>query len=427
MTLKRFRIPLAPAGVSPTQRKNFINVQVDAVGIGLANAASPFLPVFLTRLGASNFQIGLLTSMPGLTGLILAIIVGRFLQGQRNVVPWFSRARLLVVSAYAATGLAGFIVPKEYLVPTILGIWAIATIPQITVAVGFSVVMNAVAGPTHRYELMSRRWSILGLTTAMTVALAGQILDRIHFPINYQVVFLGLSLGGLVSYYFSSHIELPDVTPPIPVKGRSFKQRLKEYSDLILSHDDFVRISIKRLVFLTGTMLATPLLPLYYVKEVQASDAWIGIISMAQTAVLLVGYFLWTRESRLRGSRFVLIWTTLGISLYPALVASTQQVEIIVILAALAGIFQAGIDLVFFDELMKTVPVEHSATFVSLAQSLQYFSAVIAPTIGTLLATQIGIGGALFVSAAIRFIGFLLFTFWQAKPEQNLDMPENQG
>jgi MFS family permease len=413
--LKRIRFSFAPAGVTPTQKKNFINVQVDAMGIGLANAASPFLPIFLTRLGATNFQVGLLTSMPGFTGLVMALLVGRFLQGQRNVVPWFSRARLLVVSAYAATGLAGFIVPEKYLIATILGIWAIATIPQTTVAVAFSVVMNSVAGPTHRYELMSRRWSILGLTSALTVAIVGQVLDKINFPINYQLVFLGLSLGGLISYYFSSHIEIPDVVAPIPTPGRSLKQRFQEYSSLIRANDEFVRIAIKRLVFITGTMLATPLFPLYYVREVQANDSWIGFINMAQTAVLLVGYFIWTRQSRLRGSRFVLIWTTLGISLYPALVASTQRVEIIVLLAAIAGIFQAGIDLVFFDELMKTIPVEQSATFVSLAQSLQYFSAVIAPIVGTLLASWIGLSGALIVSAAIRFTGFLLFTFWQPK------------
>jgi asparagine synthase (glutamine-hydrolysing) len=41
------------------------------------------------------------------------------------------------------------------------------------VNVAFSVVMNAVAGPEHRYDLMSRRWSILGLTSAFTVALVG--------------------------------------------------------------------------------------------------------------------------------------------------------------------------------------------------------------------------------------------------------------
>jgi MFS family permease len=160
-------------------------------------------------------------------------------------------------------------------------------------------------------------------------------------------------------------------------------------------------------------VLATPLFPLYYVREIQASDAWIGIISTAQTAVMLIGYFLWTRESRLRGSRFVMLWTTLGLGLYPAMVAVTSRVEVIAILAGLAGVFQAGIDLVFFDELMRTVPEEHSATFVSLMQSLQYVSAAFAPTVSTLLSTQIGLSGALLVSAGVRLTGFLLFLLWQ--------------
>src|SRR4026208_374132 len=69
------------------QKDNFRYVQIDAVGVSISNVAAPFLPVFLTRLGASNFQVGLLSSMPGVTGLLLAIVVGRFLQTQRNVVP----------------------------------------------------------------------------------------------------------------------------------------------------------------------------------------------------------------------------------------------------------------------------------------------------------------------------------------------------
>lgn len=411
--MKLLRWSAAPPDVSPVQRKNFINVQIDGIGIGLANAASPFLPVFLARVGASNFQVGMLTSMPALTGLFFAILVGRFLQTRRQVVPWFSAARLMVVSSYAATGLAAFFVPREHLVTTVLIIWAVATLPQTVVAVCFSVVMNAVAGPRHRYELMSRRWSVLGLTTAITVAVVGQVLDRIAPPLNYQVVFLGLSLGGLVSYYFSSHIELPDAAPPPPEKGLSLRAKAQNYARLILAERDFVRFAIQRFVFLSGTSLAVPLFPLYFVREVEASDAWIGAINTAQTAILLVGYFVWTRTTRLRGSRFVLLWTTLGLTLYPALTAFTHRVELILVFAGLAGIFQAGLDLVFFDELMKTVPAEYSATFVSLAQSLQYMSAVVAPVAGTLLANQIGIGNALLVSAALRLSGFALFALWR--------------
>lgn len=415
--LKRLKISAAPADASPAQRRNFINVQIDAIGIGLANAASPFLPVFLTRLGASNNQIGLLTSLPGITGLILALPIGRLLQRQRNIIPWFSGSRVLVISAYALTGLVPFIVPDPYQVIAILAIWALATIPQTGLAVCFSVVMNLVAGPHLRYDLMSRRWSILGITTALTAAIAGQVLVRLDFPVNYQFVFIALSIGGLISYIFSSRIRLPNSEPPPEVQQHSLAAQTRNYTRLIADHPDFVRFSVKRFTFLFGTLLATPIFPLYYVREVNASDAWIGLISTAQTAVLVVGYFFWTRQYRRRGSRFVLLWTTLALSAYPALVSSTQNVQLIALLAGLSGIFQAGIDLVFFDELMKTVPVEFSATFVSLSQSLTYAASIFAPLVGTQLSAIFGLGEVLMVSAALRLVGFFLFAFWNPRPK----------
>ena len=396
--------------VPPTvNKKNFINVEIDAVGIGLASAAAPFLPVFLTQLGATTFHVSLLTAMPAVTGFLLAIPVGRFLQGRRKIVPWFSAARLLVVLSYALTGLITFLLPRDMAVFGILGIWALATLPQTMVAIGFSVVMNAVAGPNSRYELMTRRWSILGFTTSVMVVLAGEILDRIGFPMNYQTVFMALSLGGLISYYFSSHIDLPDSEPPPAGDDLTLKQRIKEIANLIWSEKPFITFNYKRLIFLAGTAMAAPIFPIYFVKEVHASNAWIGIISTAQSAILIIGYFFWSRQSRQRGSRPVLAWTTLGLSLYPALVSQTHEVWLIAIFAGMAGIFQAGLDLVFFDELMKTVPVEYSATFVSVSQSIQYLSAIAAPIIGSFLAGTLGLGGALLVSASIRLLGFVLF------------------
>ena len=229
-----------PKELTPTQKQNFLRVQIDGIAIGLASAAAPFLPVFLARLGATNLQVGLLTAMPGFTGLFLAILVGRFLQTRRQVVPWYSAGRLMVVSSYALTGLVPFIVPRDYQVAAVLCIWAVATLPQTLVSVCFSVVMSAVAGPKHRYDLLSRRWSTMGLTTAITVALVGQVLDKISFPINYQVVFLGLSVGGLFSYYFSSHIELPDAEPPAHLAGQSLLQQIKNYVGLVRNERAFV-------------------------------------------------------------------------------------------------------------------------------------------------------------------------------------------
>jgi len=407
--VKRINWSAAPNDASPTQRRNFINVQNDAIGVGLANAGAQFLSVFLTRLGATSTQVGLLTSMPALTGLLIAIPVGRFLQTRRKIIPWFSGSRLLIISSYALTGIVPFIVPEEWIVPAVLLIWMLVTIPQIVLNVTFSVVMNAVAGPHRRYDLMSRRWSILGLTTAIVVTIIGQVLVRLDFPINYQIVFLSVSLGGLFSFYFSSRIQIPDLeTLPTKSNGAA-RSGIIEYWSLLKQYPDFLSISFKRFVYFFGFTLAVPLFPLYYVRSIGAPDSWIGFINTAQTAVLLVGYYIWTRQSKVRGNRFVLLWTTFGLALYPALMASTEVLQVIVILAGMAGIFQAGIDLVFFDELMKTVPVEYSATFVAFAQGLQYAAALVAPLLGTYLADQIGIEGALIISSGVRFIGFILF------------------
>jgi MFS family permease len=168
-------------------------------------------------------------------------------------------------------------------------------------------------------------------------------------------------------------------------------------------------------VYLSAVTLATPVLPLYFVRVVKASDAQIGTINMTFTFFLLGGYLIWPRISRRAGGRFVLLATTLGMVLYPLLTATTHQVTSILFFAAIAGLFQGGLDLVFFDEYMKTIPEEYSAILVSLGQSIQYLSAIAAPLIGTSLASVLGLGGALWVSAGLRLIGFLLFLMSQRK------------
>ena len=394
---------------SEVQKRNFRYVQIDAIGVSISNVAAPFLPVFLTRLGASNFQVGLLTSMPGITGFILAIVVGRFLQTRKNIVPWYSFSRLLVISCYAMTGLFTFFLSKEYTVIATLAIWAFATLPQTALAVAFSVVMNAVAGPEGRYALLSRRWAIFGLTGVIMTFLVTRTIDLVEFPHNYEMMFFGLSIGGLISYYFSNRIQLPDQTPPPLAPSSSALDSIRNYFSLIRGAPAFMSFATKKFVYYSAVTLSAPIMPLFLVREVKATDSQIGTITMAMTLVMLAGYFVWPWSSRKYGGRFVLLATTFGLAFYPALAAATPQVPLIILYAGIAGLFQAGLDLVFFDELMKTVPPEYGATFVSLAQSLQYLSAILAPLIGAWLADFIGLGGALWVSAGLRLLGFILF------------------
>src|SRR5689334_18903216 len=211
------------------QKRNFRYVQIDAIGVSISNVAAPFLPVFLTRLGASNFQVGLLSSMPGMTGLVLALLVGRFLQTRRNIVLWYSVSRLMVILCYALTGILTLLIAEKFAIIATLAIWAFATLPQTALAVAFSVVMNAVAGPEGRYALLSRRWTIFGLTSVIGTFIITRLIDLLSFPLNYAIMFMVLSLGGFFSYYFSRKIQMPEqVLPPLP-EAHSPRQNLSNY------------------------------------------------------------------------------------------------------------------------------------------------------------------------------------------------------
>jgi hypothetical protein len=99
------QVLLHPATAAEANQRN---VLIDGIGVGLVSGVATFLSVFLVRLGASNFMVGLLTSMPALAGMLLAMPIGEFLGRQRQIVPWFSKARLFVLSCYALTGLVPF-------------------------------------------------------------------------------------------------------------------------------------------------------------------------------------------------------------------------------------------------------------------------------------------------------------------------------
>jgi MFS family permease len=202
---------------------------------------------------------------------------------------------------------------------------------------------------------------------------------------------------------------LPDKIAPIKKVKISLKEQISSYVGLIWQEKPFVSYIWKRFIFLSGAALAAPLLPLYYVREINASDYWIALIQIAANTTVILGYFFWTNQSRKRGSRLVLLATTFGSALFPILVGVSRQVWPVVIFAGLNGIFQAGLNLVFFDELMKRVPPDHSATFVAAAQTLQYLSMVVAPLLAPVLSAWLGFSVALLLAGGISVLGFVFF------------------
>ncbi|MCU0509673.1 MAG: MFS transporter [Anaerolineae bacterium] len=384
------------------------NVLIDGIGVGITAGVGSFLSVFLVRLGASPFQVGLLTAMPALTGMLLSIPVGEFLSRRSNIVPWYARSRFLVLLCYVLTGLVPFFVSQSASPTVIILIWALATLPQTLVTVGFTVVMGGVAGPGGRFTLMSRRWTILGLTNSLTVVIVGQLLNLFAFPLNYQVVFIGSAVGALISVIFSSSLRLP---PQEVREGQAgFISLIRDHGGALRNNKPFLNFTAAQFVFRWGMALALPLLPLYWVRSVGASDGQISAINSASTFMMMLSYFLWTSVSRRRGERFVLLIAAFGVSFYPLVTAFTTQPALLVVWAGIAGFFVGGVDLVFFDVVLDTCPRENQAAYVGIYQTTVQTATFLAPLAAAALADAFGLVIALIVATVLRFAGAILLT-----------------
>jgi MFS family permease len=181
---------------------------------------------------------------------------------------------------------------------------------------------------------------------------------------------------------------------------------------LMRAHPAFTRTISSQFIYRFGISFAAPLLPLYYVLTLNASDESIGIINTVGGIVLIGAYFLWARLSRRRGIRFALLAATLPFAIYPIILSFTQHVPLVILLTGIAGIFSAGIDLVLFDMVISSYPQEHGAMFSGVQQTTVYVAGFIAPLVATALATSISISFALLMAGVIRLVGFAMFVLF---------------
>jgi MFS family permease len=391
------------------QARNYRLVQVDSVFVGLVTVAGTFLPVFLVRLGATGTEVGLLTSIPALTAFLFAIPLGRWLQGRHRIVPWYSRLRLVAWTSYGVMALVVMMVPAAMAVPAILLVWAAASLPSMAGLVAFPIVMDGAAGPQGRFDLLGRRWAIAGFVTSVAVIAAGEALGLVGFPANFQWLLMGCGLAGACSFLISRRIDIHDQVPPPADPAAAIRARLRSFTGLIRDQPSFLEFELRSFVYTAGVGLATPLLPLLYVNEVHAPDAWIGIIGAAQSVGAVAGFLIARQTSRRRGASAVLLPSLLVAALVPAVLALMDSLPVLAVVAMIGGVATAGAQLALFNELMKRVPRSHGVTFSSVDQSLQNLALIIAPSTGGVLAVTLGVRQGLVVAAVVALGGLALF------------------
>jgi len=394
------------------EERNALALYLDAAWFGvLSGIAGTFVTVFAIRLGASTRAVGLLSSLPALINVFWLIPAARIIEHQRRRLPIILGTGFLQRLGYFFIALVPLL-PPTYQVGALIGVITLLTFPAAMASIAFTSMMADIVPIERRARVVSVRNMLMSGVSTIAVLVGGKLLDLIVFPINYQVCFTVGFLVSLVSLYYLHRLQVPDaVTARRDARRPPPHRRMIRAIRLLGQQRAFVRFTLGAFIYHWGIYLPIPLYSIYRVRNLGASDTWIGLLSMTFTATTIIAYIYWGRMAGKKGNRTALVISSLGLALFPALTGLSPRLEPLLGVAVIGGAFSAGFNLSLFNTLLEVAPAEHRPSYVAIYTALINVTAFLGPILGSHLAELWGIRAGLFLGGAARVLGGLVLWF----------------
>ncbi len=405
---------LNPASVDD---RNAVNLVVEVFFAAILGAAASFNGAYALRLGAANEDIGLLTSLPSLLAVIISIPAGRFLQTRARRKPWvvysllMHRAGFLLVALVPFLKWIGVSANPGTLVVIVL---VLISAPANFFNIGWIPLLADCIPEERRAAMWSARNVTANATTSIFVFLFGQWLSRMTFPANYQIMYVFGFCASLLSQYFIMKVNVPE-KPPLPPapaesKGNPFIAQFQLILKALREEPEFQRITANTLMHGIGLWLASPLYILYYVRQLDATDAWLGLQGTVLTTATIFGWLFWRWVIARVGEPRILKLMIVTIGLVPILVGLLPNLTLIVFVVGLNGLLAPAVNLSHFNILLKVMPPEQRPLYTGLYTTIVNLGAFVCPLIGVFIADQIGLAPALVAFGALSILGST--SFW---------------
>ncbi len=418
--------------------RNAYYLVVELFWASILGSAATFNAAFALRLGATNADIGLLSSLPALLAVLISIPAGRILSSKTQRKPWilwplfFNRLGYLLVA----------LVPWLNMLHIPLGsltvaIFVLIGIPAHFFNVGWMPLLADVVPERKRAGLVTARMMINNATVSLFNFLFGQALSHILFPYNYVALYLVGFLASMISMICLLKIQVPESrpVPPRPAAPREpgvsaigtlklkiwgapalLRQTIHDYPGL-------ARMIMNTVLHGLGLWLASPLYILYYVRTLGASDAWIGLQGTLSTLAMIIATPFWRRIMQKWGKPNTLKYTIILMGLLPVGVSLLPDLTLILVVIAIYSLVAPAVNLSHFTTLLDVTPEENRPIFTSWYISVVNIAAFVSPMIGVVIADWIGLRVTLFLCGLLSCLGSCSFWVWPVQKAEN-PLPE---
>lgn len=383
----------------------------------LFGGAHTFAGAYAIRLGATNSEVSLLSSLTALTAALVLLPAGQFLAQRTRPKRWILSGLML----YRAGTLLFVLLPWMHLDGLPSGtlfviIFTVLTIPLHFFNLGFIPLLAEAIPEPQRADGFTARNVIQGAAMAGSTFLFGLWLGWLPYPINYQSLFLFAFVVAMISLYYLGRVKVPvKVKPAAPVSAlpvgprRSVLARGAAFFTAPLKVQGFARIFANSFIFSIGLWAAGPLFLLYFVRNLGASEAWLGAYGSIGNLATIFGYLFWRRLVARRGEANVLKYVVPIMGLYPLLVGATPSLTLILVLAGLNGLVVAGFNLSHFNTFLKVIPEGERHNYTALYLAVANIGAFVSPLVAVYAAERIGFGLVLIACGLLTVLGSLMF------------------
>ena len=410
-------------------RRNLRYLEVEVFWAAFLSAAATFNAAFALRLGASNQEIGLLSSLPALMALLVTIPSGHFLSQRTQVMPWLVRSLLLHRLGFLLVVLIPWL-PFAAKGSALVWLLVLFTIPAHFFGVGWNSMLADAIPEVERTKVFAIRNGVSAIALTGGIYLSGLWLEYGGFPWNYQILYAAGFVTSLLSIFYIRKLRVPDQlstrmeTPPASAQPRRSASEIVGRwlitANKFRGHADFARIVLNTFLHGLGLWMVAPLYVIYFVRGLGANEGWLGLNGMLGNLTPVLGYYLWQRAIERWGENPILKWTIVLAGVYPVLVGFSPSLTIILIWTGLNGLLVPAIGLSHLFMLLKVCPDRERSLFMGVYITIMNMGAAIMPLVGVVAADRFGIVPVLVVGGILSVIGSASFLFNPLRTEDSL-------
>ncbi len=386
-----------------------------AQAIALNGSTSYFSLFAISVLNVTNYQVGLINSLPQFIGLF-GMVIGSIFLNRINGKKTFTALSFLITRLFLLAMIFVVYMPTKYAGWVFVLLIGLMNLPGAFATLGWQSLIGDLIPELRRNTFFSLRNKVLtfvGMTFTVLLGIFLSFFSETN-PISYQLIFLIAFLAGLVEvYYLFQHIEKKKVTPSIKKSyGLSFSA---------FSHKPFVIFLICGLMFNFTWQMAWSLFSIFQIKYAGADGFWISAISVTSLLGQIISYKWWGRMADKYGNHLMMIPVSIGMAAAPVLNILSTNLIYLTVINAIAGLFVAGTVLLLFNLLLEVTTDKNRDSCISNYNILLAIIGFIAPQVGVFLLEHYSMNFAMITSTISRLISgasFIILYLYLHKKNQ---------